>query len=143
MWKLNENGTRAENKRAACTAHICAAVIVNDEYETRIASMHDTLVEAKAALAKFVADENAEEAKDLWQLDDDGNAHCPTGKIFRTKINIGNIPFAFAVIKHTDVIGIESMETLTFTKTDDEARDFIAETVFKLNEEATKYAKTD
>lgn len=138
MWKLNADGTHAKNKRAGCTAFVTAAVIVNDEYETHIESMHDTLDEAKAALSKFVTDENAEEAKDLWQIDDDGNAHCPTGKIFRTKINGDKIPFAFAVIKHTDVIGIESMETLTFTKTDDEARDFIAETVFKLNAEATK-----
>lgn len=138
MWKLNADGTHAKNKRADCTAFVTAAVIVNDEYETRIESMHATLDEAKAALSKFVTDENAEEAKDMWQIDDDGNAHCPTGKIFRTKINGDKIPFAFAVIKHTDVIGIESMETLTFTKTDDEARDFIAETVFKLNEEATK-----
>ena len=138
MWKINEDGTRAENKRAGCTAYVRAAVIVNDEYETRIQSMHATLDEAKAALAKFVADENAEYAKDLWQIDDDGNAHCPTGKIFRTKINADKIPFAFAVIKHTDVIGIESMETLTFTKTEAEARDFIAETVDQLNEEENK-----
>lgn len=140
MWKLNAEGTHAVNKSADCTAFVTAAVIVNDKYETRIESMHDTLDEAKTALAKFVADENAEYAKDLWQIDDDGNAHCPTGKIFRTKINADKIPFAFAVIKHTDVIGIESMETLTFTKTDDEARDFIAETVAKLNEEEARHA---
>ena len=138
MWKLNDDGTHAKNKRADCTAFVTAAVIVNDKYETHIESMHDTLDEAKAALANFVATENAEEAKDLWQIDDDGNAFSPDGKIFRTKINGDKIPFAFAVIKHTDVIGIESMETLTFTKTDDEARDFIAETVAKLNAEATK-----
>ena len=138
MWKINAEGTRAENKRRDYTAFVTAAVIVNDEYETRIESMHGTLDEAKTALANFVADENAEEANDLWQIDDDGNAHCPTGKIFRTQINHNNIPFAFAVIKHTDVIGIENMETLTFTGTDDEARDFIAETVAKLNAEETK-----
>ncbi len=137
MWKINEDGTRAENKRAGCTAYARAAVIVNDEYETRIESTYGTLDGAKAALAKFVADENAEYAKDLWQIDDDGNAHCPTGKIFRTKITADKIPFTFAVIKHTDVIGIESMETLTFTETEAEARDFIAETVFKLNAEAS------
>lgn len=135
MWKLNEAGTRAENKRAGCNAFVTAAVIVNDEDETRIESMHDTLDEAKAALAKFVADENAEEAKDFWQIDDDGNAHSPTGKIFRSRLNGYRLPFLFAVFKHTNVAGIESMETLTFTKTDDEARDFIAKTVAKLNDE--------
>ena len=137
MWKLNDEGTRAVNKRNEYTAYICAAVIVNDEYETRIESMHKTIDEAKAALANFVAKENAEEAKDFWQIDDDGNAFSPDGKIFRTKINADKIPFTFAVIKHTDIIGIESLETLTFTKTDAEARDFIAETVFKLNTEKT------
>ena len=62
MWKIDDTGTRAEYKRCTGTAFACAAVIVNDEYgETSIHSMHDTLDEAKAALAKFVAEENAEE----------------------------------------------------------------------------------
>ena len=54
MWIINADDTHAKNTRAGCTAFVTAAVIVNDEYETRIESMHDTLDEAKAALSKFV-----------------------------------------------------------------------------------------
>ena len=61
MWTIDNTSTRAEHKRCGYTAFACAAVIINDEYETRIHSMHATLDEAKAALAKFVAEENAEE----------------------------------------------------------------------------------
>lgn len=135
MWKINEDGTVAKNKRNGYTMYACAAVIINDQYEARIDEMFDTIDEAKDALAKIVAEDNAEEAKKLWQIDDDGNAHCPRGKIFRTKLSVDKLPFPYVIVKYIDVIGIEGMETLAFAETDDEARQVIKEFVDKFNEE--------
>ncbi len=63
MWKLDASGERAEYQQPSeTTAFVCAAVIINDEYETRIHKICKTLDEAKAELAKLVAEENAEES---------------------------------------------------------------------------------
>ena len=138
MWKINADDTHAKNNRANCTAFVTAAVIVNGEYETRIESMHNTLDEAKAALSKFVATENAEEAKDLWQIDADGNAVSPDGKIFRLKLPPNGLVSAqYIIVKKTYGV-FDSTEFLGFAENLSKARDFIAETVFKLNEEETK-----
>lgn len=135
MWKINADDTHAENKRAGCTAFATAAVIVNDEYETHIESMHDTLDEAKAALAKFVADENAEESNDLWQIDDVGNAFSPAGKIFHLELPQNNHMSAqYIIVKKTHGI-FDSTEFLGFAENLSKARDFIVEAAAKLNDE--------
>ena len=143
MWKINEDGTGAENKRNGYTMYACPVVIINDQYETHIEEMCDTLDEAKAVLAKIVAEDNAEEAKKLWQIDDNGNAHCPRGKIFRTKLSVNKLPFAYVIVKYIDVIGIEGMETLAFAETDDEARQVIKEFADKFNDEDTDLDEDD
>ena len=135
MWKINEDGTVAKDKRNGYTMYACAAVIINDQDETRIEEMCDTLDEAKAALAKIVAEDNAEEDKKLWQIDDDGNAHCPCGKIFRTRLFVDKLPFPYVIVKYIDVIGIKGMEALAFAETDGKARQVIKEFVDKFNEE--------
>ena len=135
MWKLNADGTHAKNKRADCTAFVTAAVIVNDEYETRIESMHDTLDEAKAALSKFVATENAEEAKDLWQIDNDGNAFSPNGKIFRLKLPPNGLVSAqYIIVKKTKGV-FDSTEFLSFAEDLNASCQIIESFAAKLNDE--------
>ena len=135
MWKLNDDGTHAKNKRADCTAFVSAVVIINGEDETRIESMHDTLDEAKAALSKFVTDENAEEAKDLWQIDDDGNAFSPNGKIFRLKLPPNGLVSAqYIIVKKTKGI-FDSTEFLSFAEDLNESCRIIESFAAKLNDE--------
>lgn len=135
MWKLNDNGTHAKNKRADCTAFVTATVIVNGEYETRIESMHDTLDEAKAALSKFVATENAEEAKDLWQIDNDGNAFSPDGKIFRLKLPPnGLVSDQYIIVKKTKGV-FDSTEFLSFAEDLNASCQIIESFADKLNDE--------
>lgn len=135
MWIINADDTHAKNKRAGCTAFVTAAVIVNDKYETRIESMHDTLDEAKAALSKFVTDENAEEAKDLWQIDDDGNAFSSDGKIFRLKLPPnGLVSDQYIIVKKTKGV-FDSTEFLSFAEDLNESCRIIESFAIKLNDE--------
>ena len=135
MWIINADDTHAKNKRADCTAFVTAAVIVNDKYETRIESMHDTLDEAKAALSKFVATENAEEAKNLWRIDDDANAFSPNGKIFRLKLPPNGLVSAQYIIVKKNKGVFDSTEFLSFAEDLNESCRIIESFAIKLNDE--------
>ena len=133
MWKISEDGTRADNKREKATMFACATVISNYLGETRVLEMCHTVDEAKAVLAEIVAKENAEEEEDLWQIDDDGNAFSADGKIFRVPVtDNGILQFKFIVVMKT--IGIfDKIEFMGFAYDEKEAREQIKFLVEKNN----------
>lgn len=136
MWEKDGDDIIVD-KRHKVRYFVTVAIVSQDEYEQRFEGFYDTVEEAKAALAKKFIQLKAEDEEEPWQIDEKGNASFGANKIIRVKLTDGIQSFGYAVVKQIFDHGKHCCdEILAHKKTDEEAREAIAEIVDELNVEA-------
>lgn len=135
MWEKDGDDLIVD-KRHKVKIFITVAMVSQGEYEQHIEGFFADIDEAKAALDEKFAQLKAEEEAEPWQFADDGNAYFGENKIFRVEVKDDKQSFGYVVLHQNFNAGNVYNDFLGFRRTDDDAREAIAEFVDDFNARA-------